>query len=179
MWGVSWENVLACRLDLGQHRLVVGVTGPAPHPHRGPLAGDGQADDDLRQVVTVVPGLAITTELALALALVAVEVGGSGISAGQQVDLEVQQVRHGEEHALLHRAFGVGLFTPSETEPSPSPKCLVIDAANLRNPSTSGWPTRPRFVVTTLGPSAGLSSTPAGCSRPLPETDHWLPESQR
>jgi hypothetical protein len=40
-------------------RLIAAVPGPAPDPDRDALAGDGQADHDLRQVVAAVLGLAV------------------------------------------------------------------------------------------------------------------------
>ncbi len=60
-------------------------------------------------VVAVVLGLAVAAKSVLAGLLgVAFEVGGGGVEE-QQVDLEVEQVRHREEHRFLHRALGVGL----------------------------------------------------------------------
>jgi hypothetical protein len=49
-------------LDLPDQRRVGGVPGPAPDPDRDGLAGDGQPDDDLRQVIAAVLGLAVGAE---------------------------------------------------------------------------------------------------------------------
>jgi hypothetical protein len=88
-----------------EHGLVVGVARPAPHPHRDPLAGDGQADHDLRQVGPVVLGV---PKAANAILAVAFEEGRGGVEA-QQVDLEVEQVGGGEAHRLLHPRLSIGL----------------------------------------------------------------------
>ena len=40
--------------DLGDHAHVVGVAGPDPDADRNPLARDGQADHDLREIGAVV-----------------------------------------------------------------------------------------------------------------------------
>ena len=78
-------------LDLRDDRHVIGVPGPAPHPHRDPLPRDGQADHDLRQVGPVILGVAEDAERAVAvLGLVALEVGAGGVEE-QQVDLEVKR----------------------------------------------------------------------------------------
>ncbi len=96
-------------LDLGQDVLVAGVTRPGPDPDRDALAGDSQADHDLRQVITVVLGLAVPAEPVLAAVfLVPLEVRGGGVEE-QHVDFEVEQVRGGEEHRFLHRPGGIGL----------------------------------------------------------------------
>jgi hypothetical protein len=55
-------------LDLADQRRVSGVPGPAPHPDRDPVPGDGHADDDLGQVVAVVLGVAEGPERRAALA---------------------------------------------------------------------------------------------------------------
>jgi hypothetical protein len=49
-------------LDLADQRRVGGVPGPAPGPDRDAVARDGQADHDLRQVITTVLGLAVRPE---------------------------------------------------------------------------------------------------------------------
>ena len=90
------------------------LPGPAPHPDRDPAAGDRQPDHDLRQVITAVLGLAVSTEpgglvrvgavFASGLlappvpqhrlvGLVQLEIGAGGVEE-QQVHLQVQQVRH-------------------------------------------------------------------------------------
>ena len=100
-------------LDLPDQRGVGGVPGPAPHPDRDPVPGDGHPDHDLGQVVAVVLGLAPGAEPGLlavfrimpagdgAAVLVAgdglvglfrLEVGGGRIEE-QQVNFKVQQVR--------------------------------------------------------------------------------------
>jgi hypothetical protein len=94
--------------DFGQDGLVVGVARPAPAAHRDALLRHRQADDDLRQVRAVVLGVPIPAEPALALVGIAFEVGARGIEE-EQVDLEVEQVRHGEEHCFLDLGLGVGL----------------------------------------------------------------------
>jgi hypothetical protein len=95
-------------LNLGQNRLVVGVAGPAPHPYRDALLGDGQPDDDLRQVVAVVFRVPITAERVVAGLLgVTLEVRAGGVE--RQVDLQVEQVGDREEHLFLHLGLGVGL----------------------------------------------------------------------
>jgi hypothetical protein len=56
----------------------------------------------------VVLGVPIPAEPALALVGIAFEVGARGIEE-KQVDLEVEQVRHGEEHCFLDLGLGVSL----------------------------------------------------------------------
>ena len=43
--------------DLADQRRVGGVPGPAPHPHRDPVAGHSHPDRDLREIVAGVLGL--------------------------------------------------------------------------------------------------------------------------
>jgi hypothetical protein len=88
-------------------RGIVAVAGPAPHPHRNALLGHGQSDHDLRQVVAMVLGVPVHPERVIARLLgVAFEIGGGGVEE-QQVDLEIEQIRHGEEHRLLHLGLRV------------------------------------------------------------------------
>jgi len=101
-------------LDLLDHRLVVGVAGPDPHPHRDPLAGDRQPDHDLRQVGAVVLRVPERPKRRLLLLVVggAVWLGfevGRGRVEEEQVDLEIQEVGAGEEDRLLHLRLRVGL----------------------------------------------------------------------
>ena len=53
-------------LDLADEAGVGGVPGPGPDPDRDAVAGDGHADDDLREVVAGVLGLAVGAEPCLA-----------------------------------------------------------------------------------------------------------------
>jgi hypothetical protein len=99
--------------DLTDQSLIAGVTGPGPHPHRDAVAGDGHADDDLRQVLAGVLGLAVGAKSGVAHGLlgrrvvgqtIAARVPGDGlvtvlgleVRAGgveeQQVHLQVEQV---------------------------------------------------------------------------------------
>ena len=95
--------------DFGQHRLVVAVARPAPAAHRDAFLGHGEADDDLRQVRPVVLGVSEPAECLVALVfVVAFEVGRGGVEE-QQVDFQVEQVGHGEEHRLLHPPLSVGV----------------------------------------------------------------------
>jgi hypothetical protein len=78
------------------------------------LAGHSQPDHDLRQIGSAVLGVAVAAQptlrrlLAGGLFGVAFEVGAGGVEE-QQVDLEVEQVRDGEEHRFLHLRLRVGL----------------------------------------------------------------------
>ena len=113
-------------LDLADDGLVAGVPGPHPHADGDPLAGDGQADDDLRQIGPVVLGVPAAAQPRRALAD-SISVSGGGVVGRDvvelaavlvvavadfevrrggveedHVDLEVQQCRDAEEHRLLH-----------------------------------------------------------------------------
>jgi hypothetical protein len=87
--------------------MIVAVARPHPHPHRDPLLGHGQPDDDLGQVRTGVLGVAVAAQPAVALLGVTFEVRAR--REQEQVDFEVEQVRGGEEHRLLHLPFHVGV----------------------------------------------------------------------
>ena len=76
-----------------------GVAGVDEAAHRDPLLGDREPDHNLRQVGAVILGVAEHPELVLALGR-DLEVRRGGIEQ-DQVDLEVQQVRDGEEHLAL------------------------------------------------------------------------------
>jgi hypothetical protein len=79
-------------LDLGEHGHVLGVARPAPAAHRDALAGRGQTDHDLRQVRSVILGVAVDPERAsTTLGLLALEEARGGVEQ-QQVDLKVEQV---------------------------------------------------------------------------------------
>jgi len=70
------------------------------------LAGDGEADDDLRQIGAMVLGVPVGAKRRLALGagrvgFVALEVRAGGVEE-QQDDLEAQQVRAREEYLWLY-----------------------------------------------------------------------------
>src|ERR1022692_2076270 len=103
-------------LDLADDGLVVGVARPDPYPDRDTLAGDGQADHDLRQVGTVILGVPLAAQrpvgltrarllvlllLVWVLSRLGLPVGRGGVEE-DHIDLEVQQMRDAEEHRLLH-----------------------------------------------------------------------------
>ena len=66
-------------LDLADQAGVGGVPGPGPDPDGDAVAGDGHADDDLREVVAGVLGLAVRPEAGLAVRVRAA--GGHGLAA--------------------------------------------------------------------------------------------------
>ena len=99
------------RLDLADQAGAGGVPGPGPDPDRDPVAGDGHADDDLREVVAGVLGLAVGAEPGLAgpplvvrghpdapgvagnvlVCLFRLEIGAGRVEE-KQVDFKIQQV---------------------------------------------------------------------------------------
>jgi hypothetical protein len=110
---------------LADQRGVAGVPGPAPHPDRDPVAGDGHPGDDLGQVRAGVLALAVAAEPRLtgrpAIAIGAgaaalllpgqrlagvpcLEIGGGGIGE-QQAGFEVEQVGEVVMHLLAEVAF--------------------------------------------------------------------------
>ncbi len=151
--------------DLGQHGLILGVAGPAPHPDRDALAGDRQPDHDLRQVVAVVLGLAVAAkpaDLILGiLLLVAFEVGGGGVEE-QQVHLQVEQVRDREEHRLLHPGLRVGLHQQIHRPV----RLVVVHAAKARDDDVLACPRgRPKL--------AHRLDRPVGDQRTAPVPRWW------
>lgn len=109
--------------DLADQRRVAVVTRPRPHPHRDAFAGDRHPDDDLRQVVTMVFALAMSTKAAVTyrigrldagahpaafvttsrwIILAGLEVGAGGVEE-QQIDLQVQQISDLTVNLFGHR----------------------------------------------------------------------------
>ncbi len=87
-------------LHLVDGRRIRRVAGPRPAPHRDAASGHRQPDDDLRQVLPVILGVPVLPEAAILVRLLELAVGARRVEE-QQVDLEVEQIRHGEEHRLL------------------------------------------------------------------------------
>ena len=80
-----------------------GVARERPHPHGDPLLRDGEADHHLGAVVAVVLRVAEPAELVVVRGL---EVGGGRVEQ-DDVDLQVQQVRHREEDLALEWLVGL------------------------------------------------------------------------
>jgi len=100
-------------LDLGDHRLVVGVARPHPHPDRDPLARDGEPDHDLRQIRAVVLRVAAQPQrrhprIVSGLVGLGLEVRRGRVKE-EQIDLEIQEIGAAEEDRLLQLRLRVGL----------------------------------------------------------------------
>jgi hypothetical protein len=74
--------------------------------------------------------------------VVAFEIGRGGVEE-QHVDLEVEQVRHGEEHRLLHPALGIGLHQQVHRPV----RLVVIHARQARDDDILGCPLRRRQLA--------------------------------
>jgi hypothetical protein len=141
-------------LDLPDQAGVGGVPGPGPHPDRDPVAGDGHPDDDLREVVAGVLGLAVGAEPGLArdvlaaggnplaahvarnvlVCLFRLEIGGCGIEE-KQVHLKIKKVGD-----LVIRLLGQVRLDREELVHRPVAGVVgdVVEAVDMQTPGTAG-----------------------------------------